>query len=414
MQNTFFSPINSGESNGYSDCREGYEATGYRNSITENKPTDKTEAWYQEPPTYPVHYTNTYADPSNGANNIDEYFMQEQTMQPKEMVPTPMYKNATADDEYVENGTCTYLREKGNSLISKQWVPHNPKVFVRRVDGLKHPSKEAVYKVVNGNYNDEEKPMPYDPHSRDVFVKQKLEEFSNVPCEYIGASTKRIISPDESEVLLSNADNNEEVLKDFCVLSNYQTYNSVPLCVQETSQLHEKQTDAEFPIQPLIQDDYYFRHVMARASQEGCVLTPDKLLKLVNFIFNFLCKTMKLVFRKIKTHLDTSEAPIVFLHNSLPNMDVACDVCERTEEQRISDANRGTDFLSHFESIQTHSGILQRLIDLLDAFGRSDSTPVPRIQMNKEPVEPRAYYQARAFPKDKNGKVLLPKFEENN
>lgn len=405
--------MSSGESNEYSDCREGYEATAYRNSVTENNPTDKTEAWSQDPCGVPVNYTTTHYNQNNMANNLEEYSIQEQAMHPKEMIHTTVYKNATSDDGYMESGACTYLKEKGNELLSKQWIPHNPKVFVRRIDGLKHPSKETVYKVVNGNYNDKERYLPYDSHDKDVFVKQKLEELNNMPCEYIGANTKRIISPEEREAILNNTDNSEEALKDFCVLNNYQTYNEIPLCVRETSQVGDKQNAAEFPIQPLIQDDYYFRHIMAHTVEEGCVLKADNLLKLVNLILNFVCKTMKLVVHKIQTQLDTSPSPILIRRSSLPNMDVACDVCERTEEQRIGEANKGTDFLSHFEGIQTHSGFLKRLIDLLDSFGKSDNSPV-RIQMGRQPVQPRACYQAGAFPKDKHGKVILPKFEPNN
>lgn len=412
MQNNYFDCTDNGETHGYTNVNEIYDTTTYRDVITDEGPTDKSEPW-----TYSSSNNNIYYNTQNSARNslkpnIEDYLVEDQIQESIEnnnMVPNAVYENTALDEAHAGKNVCNYLKEKSNSIISGTWVPKKPKVFVRRIDGSKCPPKETVYQVVNGHYNTDKKSLPYDLNSRDAFVKQKIQNFQSMPCEYIGASTKRIISPEESEAILRNASNNREALQNFCVVDNYQTYKNVPLCVRETSQIGSPYHAPKFPIQPLIQDEYYFRHVMSQASESGCVLTPENVIKFLKIFLKCFSKTMKLVIHKIRTELDTTAFPVIFPKNTLPNMDIACNVCEKTEEQRIAENNRPTDFLSHFEGVENHTGIFKRIFSIFETYDKSenDAEPVHR----RERMEPRACYQAEVFPKDKNGKVMLPSFD---
>lgn len=425
MQNNYYESASSGESKEFNDCNEVFETTTiYREEAMDENPTNNTENGFGTSSNNQFSYKTPRYIYEHFKNNRQEYGVEDkmydkitrnmsntlEVNKNAKLIPNGVYENAVFDENCIEPNGCKYIREKSNSLISGRWVPKNPKVFVRRIDGSKNPPKETAYRVVNGNYNMDEKPMPYDSKSRDSFVKQKLEEFENMPCEYIGASTKRIISPEEGQAILRTSNNSKDALKNFCVVDNYPGFTNVPLCVQETIQTNEQHIPSEFP-RPLIQDEYYFRYVMSQANPQKCAISGDSAIRVMKVFVNCLYKTMKLAIQKVRAELDTSATPIVFQRNPLPNMDVACNVCEQTEEQRMNQPRATKDFISHFEGRDQPFGFLKRIMNIFDAFDTPEYT-APPLKI-REPVEPHAYYQAEVFPKDTDGKVILPKFEDS-
>lgn len=354
------------------------------------------------------HYTHSNVPLS--AHNISQQCANEHILQDNASMPNAIYDNATVDENCFDQHACNYLKTKSNSLLFDTWVPKKPKVFVRRIDGSRCPPKETVYRVKNGNYSDD-KELPYNMDSRDVFVKQKLEEFEKMPCEYIGANTKRIISPQEGQSILRDSNNNKEFLNNFCVVdNNHHNYNNVPLCVQELNQTRVQNGSYNFPIKPLMQDEYYFRQIVSQAESQACILTPELIIRFLKQVLKCFSKTAVLVIEKIRAELNGNDYPVIFPENTLPNMDVACGVCEKTDFQRTTEANKKNNFLSFFEDPVKPSHFLTRLLEHFQPEDVDKTYMANQKMRNRKEVA--ACYQAEVFPKDENGKVLLPRFEE--
>lgn len=319
-----------------------------------------------------------------------------------------MYNDGYNNSPYrISVNKCGSNTKDVSSSRGSVYVPKHPKVFARRVPGRKNEHNHSYIPTHHS----------YDPNSNGIGSNNKnlvrRRSYMNKQDSHnrnMNESTK--VSP-----FRPNKGHSNQVRKMYASTGDINTSSllDVPLCVQEAGNNMPPHYNRFMPMHSLNQDEYYLNHYLNHGPESSLKPSPEKLIKVVQILFKCMFKTVRLVIEKIRKELDTREyVNPDYRIPSLPNLDVACDVCETTEEVRMRRReNKAGDGFRYFEEPDTTPKFIKKLWGTLnDWIDLNEKGPITFEKRMEKRNDTEVVYKVEEFPKDENGKVELPEFEK--
>ncbi|SBT79970.1 inner membrane complex protein, putative [Plasmodium malariae] len=326
------------------------------------------------------------------------------------------YPNAGVHEYENKKNSSMNISCSGNSFSCK---PQNRKVFIRRVDNKRKTSNKK-YNSFNNSFCQEYN--PYVIYPSNSIQGSNMEDYNySMPMSDKNAEYKEKYisnSPNRLTYAYLSDDINYSLNGQFMDLNNMHT--NVPICIRESFQ-SKRVNDLMNRMYPMSQDEYNLNNTLPNVVDLKCDVIAKDILRYIRMFIRYIYKVVKLAFAKIKRDLNTKE---IYFDPTIPpihQMDMECEVCRKKYGDILLDAHQ-KDCISFFEGVDESRTIFSKLWDIINNWldsKESDKIDVLRsqrsveqlMQENRKEYE-EVYYQMENFPRDENGKIELPQFND--
>ncbi|SOV81382.1 inner membrane complex protein [Plasmodium sp. gorilla clade G3] len=292
----------------------------------------------------------------------------------------------------------------GNSFICK---PQHPKVFIRRVDRKR---KEANKKTVSLNGSCYKEFSPYGVLPNSSVHGSNIGDYNYSMPTSNSVQYNKIYSPDKANTMsyTYSVDELNYPLSQQ-ILNNNNSHLRIPLCVQE-SNYNNNVCNIMNHVTPLNKNPYQLNYSIPQMVEAKCDAISKRIINYIKLILRYIYKVLKLAFQKLKSDLNTKE---IYYDSSIPpveDIDIHCEVC-RAKYGNILLEKKHRDCISFFEGFDENRTVFSKMWDVVDNWlePTTNNNKIEYMQVHNRKND-QVYYQMENFPKDENGKIVLPQF----